>query len=244
MIYKTSKNLTFVVYENQRPAKCFEIHKGTIKFLVFIFPFILLAALLVVLFAFTYHKHIMMEGKKEEPKIITDLKSTVGALEKEKAELAIFNKELINKMNQEVSKEISYPFISTPKGAQDLTEKNLAILQDIKFSFDKENRPMIFFNIANNRNEQNRLSGHVSVVLHNGPNMGIYPAPISNSKSEIEPYTFNMAESFSVARFRPVEAKYTVTPLKNYPLFFEIIIFSRSGDLLLRKMLGPYTKEG
>lgn len=244
MIYKSSKTLTFVIYEDQRPAKCFEVKKGQVKFLFLLIPFIVILSVMTVLFVFAYIKNLKVQSEKEPPPIIEQLKNEKNILLKNQQELQDLNKSLLSKIESsgESSETTSIlPFFRPILGQEDLTGqsplaiKNLStqvISNSLKFTFD----------LVNIQPEQTKspITGYVFVLMKDQNLLTIFP-PLPFDLKEAFLTKFDLGEKFTVTRFRPVVANFARPSHPPHPIFFKIFIFSKTGDLLFQKAIGPIT---
>lgn len=236
MLYKPSKNLTLVVYEDQNATKCFEIRKSQLKTLVIIMPLTLLLFAVGALLAGVYFKNIVQSLKQKEPALIQQLKSEKQVLQQEKSQLGSENANLLQRLqSKDVMVTPTLPFFHPIPGAQDLTSSKPIITENLKTNIKKE-KIGISFNLLNNQQVTQKISGHIFVFLKAGNHLQVYPKEGFSFDKSLTSY--HLGESFTVSRFRPVEASFP-KPSDVQEAMFKIFIFSRKGDLLYKDELGP-----
>lgn len=257
MIQEKSKNFTFVVYENQKPTKCFEFKKSYLRFLFFATPSLLVMGLMVLLFLIVYLRNIE-NIKIQDPPELKALKQERDELAVKAQKLEESNKNLLSKLNSppiatttattaQKMKQVAvtgvatisaptttlYPLLQMQQGMKDLTKTDLLNIGSENFR-KSGGQAILGFNIVNKGSEE-RMTGYTFIVLKGGSFTSLYPSIPNNP-----PYKFEQGESFSVSRFRPVEASFDIPANINKSLSFEILIFAKNGDLLFKKNLGPY----
>jgi hypothetical protein len=85
------------------------------------------------------------------------------------------------------------------------------------------------FNIIPASGNDQKISGHIIVLMKNEQGISVYPAAaLTGSDSQI---SYSSGEPFATQRFRPVDASF-LKPRKAGNYIFSIFIFSRSGDLI------------
>jgi hypothetical protein len=133
-----------------------------------------------------------------------------------------------------VSVEGIFQFVKRPIGFKNLADQNLIKIDNIQLRESYKNISLNF-DLINNANET-KITGY-AIVLRRYQNMiSIYPTGTISSPGQKIPY--NVGEQFGFSRMRPVVANFKFdTSGKN---FFTILIFSRAGDLILKKDIGPY----
>ena len=82
MLFKASKDITLVIYQDQVAPRCYEIKKNLVTFFTFAIPIISTTCVLIVIFGSLYFKSLRDTIKSHEPKIIAELKTEVADLKK------------------------------------------------------------------------------------------------------------------------------------------------------------------
>ena len=90
------------------------------------------------------------------------------------------------------------------------------------------------FNLTNNTKNKERVSGYVFVLLKEKGLVQYYPSDsIPENQNQI---FFNKGEFFATSRFRLAKATF-YSPQSLKKLTFNIIVFSNTGDLILKKVI-------
>ena len=126
---------------------------------------------------------------------------------------------------------------TAPLGLQDVRNKELIIIKDVKIESGAKIK--INFNLENNSPGQEKLSGYLSVIQYQGNMIQFYPTyELSQRNLRLE---YTQGESFGFSRFRPTSAEFK--KVSKLSTRYKIFIFSRTGDLMAFKQLGPYNIE-
>jgi hypothetical protein len=240
MMAKSSNEVTLIVYDTPSPPKCIKIKKSVIRLFVIIVPLITAVAIAITLYITSNLKRLEQETQRKQPKLINKLK----------AEIALINKQLdqTNTLNQELSFKVSQgsPTIGAgvslfkiPLGFTDKTEQMLAKTSNTNFEVTNK-MAQITFDLTNNGVPGTKLSGYIFVIQLNGSGVKFYPDNTVSTKDYLLKY--NSGEAFTASRFRPVVAKFKVQDIDE-DLYYKAFIFSRTGDLILQKVFGPFTAE-
>ena len=239
MIQDPSKELTLIVYNTPNPPRYLKINKGLIRNLLIVIPFLII---IILSFTFLYSmvlKKKVNELRSSEPKIITDLKEQSEKLTNQIVILEKQNALLTQKLSLGPTKETTtsiFEFFTVPLGLEDLREKNLLKIENINLKAEGD-RIKFSFNLANNTT--NKLSGYLFIVQYQKDNIQIYPKDkLSDKNLKLE---FSKGESFGFSRFRPTEANFSL--LSKESSRYKIFIFSREGNLLSYRQVGPYNIE-
>ena len=170
--------------------------------------------------------------KSKEPQVIYDLREKNGQLEAEIKKLQASNTTLTQKIatgTENLGTASSLlALIKTPLGFEDLRDKKMARVEN--FSHQASNNKVVFkFDLINNQNGNNRLSGYITVVQFHSYGATFYPnLSLSSESQQIQ---YNKGESFTVSRFRPVIAEFP-SPTNSANVWYKVYIFSREGNLL------------
>jgi hypothetical protein len=125
--------------------------------------------------------------------------------------------------------------VKRPIGFKDLTSQNLVKVDNVQFSQNQRGLT-VNFDLINNASET-KITGYALVVQrgHDGQ-VAFYPSHPAYLNVTKVPY--NIGEQFGFSRMRPVVASFRHKYLGSN--VFTILIFTRAGDLLLKKEVGPY----
>lgn len=244
MLFKPSKYLTLVVYEDSKSTKCFQFPKTQLKIVLTLIPLVIFFSLGLSVMALTLR---MGPPKIRAPRFSNDspkYKEQVEKMELQMEELSGVNKELVAKVNQGGTKlpEESlnfWPSLLRPgAGFKDLTQNSPIKLENFTPKMLSGGGVQLAFNIAHTLTGEIKTSGHILVMMKAGNSLQFYPKTNENFDQGLT--SFNLGETFTVHRFRPVEANFPDPITKGSTLWFKVLIFNRSGDLLQKQNLGPY----
>lgn len=240
MIQDPSKDVTLIVYNTPKPPKYLKVNKRLIKTLFILIPFMVITSIGFSFFYSTILKNKIVSMKSKVPKEILDLKTKNATLISQLAEIKKTNKNLISKLSLGSTTETSLSsmgLFTVPLGLKDLRSKELVKVKDVKISSGKKIK--LNFNLENNSPGQEKLSGYISVIQYQGNHIQFYPSyELSQRNLRLE---YTQGESFGCSRFRPTVAEFS--KVTNLSTRYKIFIFSRTGDLLAFKQLGPYNIE-
>jgi len=240
MIQDPSKDLTLIVYNTPKPPKYLKVNKTLIKTLFILIPFMVITSITFSFFYSMVLKNKIISLKSEVPKEILDLKKSNTLLATQLADIQKTNKNLVSKLSKGSGAETSLSsmgLFTAPLGLQDLRSKELVLIKDVKIETGKKIK--INFNLENNSSGQEKLSGYINVIQYQGNLIQFYPAyELSQRNLRLE---YTQGESFGFSRFRPTSAEFQ--KLSKLSTRYKIFIFSRTGDLLAFKQLGPYNIE-
>ena len=239
MLYKASKLLTLVIYEDQKATKCFEIRRSHIKFILIILPLITFISLGLGIYSLLTVKKRILELEKERPAQIQLLSDQLAEATKEKVDAVNNYDILLKKLNTPASEgALILPLVTPVSGFTDLRNKKLLELNN--FRLEKEgNSISCSFDIMN-KVEPEKTSGYVFVVLQTGSTMHVHPKQDLPFKAGLT--QFDAGDRFTVTRFRPFTADFEVTK-SDETFSVKIYVFSRHGDLLLLEEEGPITRK-
>jgi hypothetical protein len=238
MIKSASKDLTFIIYNTPKPPKYIRVNKKLIKSLVIVFPIFVLLSITFSFLYSAYLKNTITDLKSKEPEVILNLKETNLSLEQKISFLEKANKELTQKLSMGALAETSYSALNlftTPLGMKDRRNEELVKFENINISSDK-NKITLKFNLANNSPSGDKLSGYISVIQYQDNLIQYYPNyELSPKSMRLE---YSKGESFSFSRFRPTVVD--IVKKSSSSAKYKVFIFSRTGDLLVYKQLGPF----
>ena len=238
MIQNPSKEFTLIVYNGPKAPKYLKINKAILKTIFFIVPVL---AIFSISTSFLYSmilKNQVNDLKSKEPKIISALKTETEDLKNQIKTLNENNKVLTSKLSLGSTKEpsnSSLALFTTPIGIKDLRDENLLEIKNFKIE-NTSNQTTFTFDLANNSPTNEKLSGHISVIQYQGNLIQYYPnyeLGVKNLRLD-----FSKGESFSFSRFRPTIIQFK--KISKLSARYKIFIFSRTGDLIAFKQVGPY----
>ena len=237
MINRPSKDLTLIVYDNPRPPRYLRLNKRILK-LVFIFtPFIIVAFLLGNIIYSANLKYLLEVERSSEPEVITELRKKNQKLEKRLASEQKRSKDLLTKIAKGSSEEEQLlSLFQLPLGFENTTDKNLTRLEN--FSFEIKNQKIIFkFDLKNNRPGGGKVAGYFRIAQSSVKGHSYFPP--HDLDEELFRIKYNRGESFTVSRFRPVVSEFEL-PQNAQRVWYNIFLFSRTGDLIHNEAIGPY----
>jgi hypothetical protein len=237
MIYRPSKELTLVVYEDQSSPKCFKMKKGQVSIALVALSLFFIICFITILLGAVYFKDVSEQIKKYNPKLVEMLREEKATLLEENTISTQLNQELTNKLSlSKVEVNTVLPVFKATAGYQDLTAKSFAQIESIESDI-KENEIIFRFNIVNGQAGDKKLSGHIFILMKSKGQVNIYPQFSEDPSEGLSEYT--NGETFTVSRFRPVEASFMRPKDNKDNLYFQVILFNRAGDLILKKKVGP-----
>ena len=227
--------LSFILYERESAPKYFEVSKRYLQTLIVGLPLISLVSIVSVMILLIYFKNIKHSLQLREPKIIEALKKENEVLKKEKATFLVQNNDLQKKL---LTKKDSYldslALFKKIPGQVDQTGKGELIVDSPVIRQGKDKNIQLDFNLTNNTKNKERVSGYVFVLLKEKGLLQYYPADsIPEDQNQIY---FNKGGFFATSRFRPFKATF-FGPQSLQNLTFSIIVFSNTGDLILKKVI-------
>lgn len=232
----TAQKLSFVLYEKNLPPRFYEVKKSTFRFYFVYFPVLTGILLVCLLGVIIYFKQIRSYIKLKEPAII-------GSLKTENAKIKKSYKDLRTQVVQ-LEQKLAKSSISTPElnpltlfsmsSAQiDKTSEGLFEIEASEFMTTKD-KLHFKFNLVNKTPQNKKLAGYVFVAMKKQSQIAVYP----ENSFAIDEFRipFNSGESFATSRFRPVDAHFE-KPKTSGEALFMLIVYSRTGDLLLKKII-------
>ncbi len=264
MIQENQNDLTLIVYDSPSPPRCFRINKKVFKLVLILLSVLLITMVMATLSLGTYTKVLQnkVQGVLPGPEIVEELREQVAKLSAQNEELKNENSELKTKFikTEEVTTPVvplivekntiapSKPqiprpedlikFFKMPPGFKNLTSEGYATTQRPSYRV-KTDKVIFRFNLANGK-QVKRLQGYIFVAQFTENSIKFYPAlDMANNNFNAQ---FNLGESFTVSRFRPTIATFD-KPETEKQVTYKILVFSRTGDLLIEETHGPYTLE-
>lgn len=226
--------LAFIFYENETHPRYYEISRPLVRILLIGLPIITLVSLVLVLVGTAYFKELKLMAEKKEPMIIKELRQKNIGLVKRFKEVGGLNLALQNKLTSNpVSDLDSLSLFKPVKGQEDKTHTPLISINDVKYRIGQNSLDVEFI-MANLTKEQEKLAGFVIVILKS--KNGLFYYPLKAIQDDDIQMAFNQGEYFAFSRFRPVKASFNTTN-KVDDFMVKILIFSRTGDLIHKKMI-------
>ncbi len=237
MLFRPSKKVTFVMYQDEKVARAFEVEKTKLKALItttVLIVFISVGAAVGLLANFRYLRESL---SKKEPEIINILKNEKLALEAKIENLNKTNQEYLNKINTtKVETDSLIPLFARTLGQTDLRSRKMLNIEKLNLSFTQKGA-VLNFDIVNIQKGQEKLSGYIFAVLKQGNKIAFYPDTSLEFSESVS--SFGQGETFTISRFRQVKAEFDINLKKNQDVFVKIFIFNRTGDILHVMPVGP-----
>lgn len=230
--------ISLIFYENPRSPRYFEINKKHLKFLFVGLPIICLIIISILLLGAFYFNQIKASIMRKEPQIIKDLRVQNQELTEKQKETQEFNLVLQDKLNIKSSTNLSSLSMFYPiSGQQDLTHNPLIGIENFNHQIDGTTLS-ISFTMENLTRDGKKLAGYIFAFLKTDSGIIVYPqSALPEDEFQIK---FNRGEYFAFSRFRPVITSFNLNQ-KTENFLLKVLIFSRTGDLMLKKM---FLKEG
>ncbi len=239
MIRNPSKDLTLIVYNTPKPPRYLKLNKRLIRSVILIIPILIIAFISVSFMYSMYLKNKVNQLKDKEPKLIAQLKSETESLQSTVATLQKANDTLTRKISKgtggTTTSVTSLGLFTSPIGLVDLREKEMLKIEGIEHKTEG-NKIKLSFNLSNNLPDNAKIAGYLTVVQYQGNLIQYYPDYELGEKSLLLEYS--KGESFGFSRFRPTIA--TFQKLRKTSAKYKIFIFSRNGDLISYKQIGPF----
>lgn len=244
MAKNASNEISCLVYDNEGPPRYYFIRRNWIKRIIFATSAITLISLLVSLGLVVYFKEIRQMIIKKEPMIIGELKNKNKDLNNQIVELNELTEQLQQKLvaspvgAKEAAKGLT-PYLSLfmpVPGQQDLSHTPPIDLENFAAKKVNDQTLELTFNIINKTKNNRKIAGHLFVLLRHKKGLLLYPE--SNWPVADLQLPFTQGERFAATRFRPVKAEFSWAESADN-LMFQILIFSRTGDLIHKKLFVP-----
>jgi hypothetical protein len=236
-------HLTFVVYEEQRPALCYQISKKALRWFTVISP-------LMAILVFSFLAFILFLGPlwKELASQLGSQQLSQQQLQQQYLQLDMANKRLRERYEYLQKKWIESKHNKTAISAtaneqlpvasllkQNEWPENLKVI-DVKLEKEMKNWKLSF-NFQNTQ-EQKKISGSFFVLFNQKNALQGYPTlPFTTSPKGFS-FHPQQGEFFQMSRFRPVNALFPInnTEVLSSKIFsFVVFIFDKSG-----KYIGNY----
>jgi hypothetical protein len=227
--------VSLVLYEGQERPRYYELSPGLVKALLYGLPLLTFLAVIVTAGLILYFKEIRAVAIRKEPAIIQKLTQERETLAARETELIRTAQELELKLaTTEIDTEglsATLGLFKYVPGMEDLSATPSLSIEDIQLR-RREGQANLTFNLVNLTPDTSRQAGYIFALFIAGPTVSVYP---EGAFTEDDPLiAFNRGEYFATARFRPVEASFTIPPNTNRGIV-KILLFSRTGDLLAKQ---------
>jgi hypothetical protein len=242
MSTKSSKKLSFLLYDEKKGPVFVKTDKGLLKFTLYALPVVTLVALIVVLAGSVYFKQIAEMARRKEPAIIKDLKAKNAKLATQLTQVTQLNNEFEKKLSSTSTKGAGFPTLSLFRsipGQEDLSTTPMLGFETANFELE-DNKVNVKFDIINQTTDGRKLSGYIHIHMATPNKMSFYPQ--NEIASEDMLLSYNQGESFAFSRLRHVNASFDLTGYKSTKALFKVLIFSRTGDILLKKLIAHNIK--
>jgi hypothetical protein len=234
-----SKKLSFLVYENSESPKYFELKKSYFKFILMGLPSISFISIIALIFCGIYFKQIREMARRKEPAIIEKLRSERDGLAVKLKESNGLNINLQNKLASTTvtSSTVDISTLDLFKKTTGMTDLSASA----KFTVERldvipqGNKIQLYFELVNQTKDSSKIAGYIFVVMKNKDQFLFYPKS-ATIEDDLQ-IAFNRGESFAMSRLRKVDKAIFPAPKKSTTLYFKILIFSRTGDLLYKSMM-------
>lgn len=231
---KSTNKLSFILYEQNRPPKYFEIKKTLLRFLLLGLPSITLLSITITTLGIIYFQQLKILMEQKTPKMISELRKKNANLIKGQEELVIFNNKLKKKLITTEKQSIDpLSLFYHTKGQEDLSLNSKLKIEQLKIDIQNE-KIGIDFNLVNGGSTTNKISGHLFVLMQNQDSIHLYPKEgLQDKNFQI---VFNTGESFAFFRLRPFAVTFPKNAINIKELVFKILVFSRIGDLIHKEL--------
>ncbi|PIP94475.1 MAG: hypothetical protein COW00_16755 [Bdellovibrio sp. CG12_big_fil_rev_8_21_14_0_65_39_13] len=233
---KKSK-LSFIIYDGVKAPRYYEISRQAFRTLFWGLPGFSIVSLFIALVSVLAYQQLRTNMNQVDPEVVSQLKKENLDLTQEKASADVVLKELQDKLSQTAAVSDNTPLsilqlYSTVPGANDLSQTP-ALSMDGFQTVVENGQTVVRFNLVNVTKDSARISGFIFVVLRIDQSLYFYPES-SFSEGDLQ-VLFSNGEIFATSRFRPVEAKFPA-PTKPTTALVKILIFSRTGDLMFKRI--------
>lgn len=237
MSTKSSKKLSFLLYDEHKGPVFISTDKRKLKFVLYFLPIVTIIAMLIILAGSVYFKQIREMARRKEPATIKILKSKNTELTTRVEELQKLNTSFEKKLSAGTagaSKFATLSLFRPTAGQQDLSSTPVLSIEEPSLS-KVDSTLTVKFDIINQTKESRKLAGYIHVIMSTPNKMNFYPLHEIGSEDMLVSY--NQGESFAFSRLRHVVATFDVTSINAPKALFKILIFSRTGDLLFKKLV-------
>ena len=233
---KKSK-LSFIIYDVSKAPRYYEISRKLFRSLFWGIPGFSIFCIVFALISLLAYQQLKKNIDQVDPEVVSELKAANSLLSEEKASTDKLIKELQDKINQTTKVTDANPLsilqlYSTVPDANDLSQTP-SLSMDSFQTVVENGQTVVRFNLVNVTKDSARISGFIFVVLRLEQSLYFYPES-SFSDGDLQ-VLFSNGEIFATSRFRPVEANFP-PPNKPTTALVKILIFSRTGDLMFKRI--------
>ena len=231
---ENDKKLSFILYQEEKAPKIFEIKKNILKFLIIAFPILALLFLTTIVTGTLYFRKIKTFAENQESKALKDLKVKNALFVKKEKEYKQTADKLQKKLASVPSTGLgTLALFKATNGQIDHSLKSPIVLDSVR-TRSLGNRIQLNFNLKNKSENSKKISGYLFILSQMGNTLRVYPKDAINNKEFQIP--FNKGESFGFSRFRPVKTIFPL-PKGSKSISFKILVFSKIGDLLFQEFI-------
>ncbi|ATH07541.1 hypothetical protein BIY24_06160 [Halobacteriovorax marinus] len=241
MAHKPAK-MSFLIYDDKKGPVFLNTNRFALKFTLYVLPIITVLSILVIIAGSVYFKQIREMARRKEPAIIKELKATNAELNSQLQQISALNQEFEQKLSSTSTDGVNFSSLAMFKpvpGQTDLSTTPALTVDDIDFEAG-DKKLKIKFNIINQTKNGRKLAGYIHILMSSPNKISFYP--IKEIASEDMLISYNQGESFAFSRLRNVDATFDLTGFDEHKVLFKILIFSRTGDLLLKKLVAKDLK--
>ncbi len=234
--------MSFLIYDDKKGPVFLNTNRFALKFTLYVLPIITIISILVIIGGSVYFKQIREMARRKEPAVIRDLKLANSDLQEQVDQLLVLNKDFEKKLSSGPTEGVKFTSLAIFKpvaGQEDLSTTPALTVDDTEFD-RKEDSLSIKFNIINQTKDSVKLSGYIHILMSSTSKILLYPTKEIASEDML--ISYNQGESFAFSRLRHVTAKFDLTGFNEHKVLFKILIFSRTGDLLYKKLVAKDLK--
>ncbi len=233
--------LDVVIHQLHQRPKLFTIPKLLLNTFLYVIPFLFLISVTILIIIAVYFQEIKIHRIQQESLSLQSIKKENLQLENQiinsKVENTVLQQKLLTPSTESLG--ITPGIFSPVPGQKDLSGQGKSQIDNMTIK-RFPNSLEFHFHIKNLTNGKERLSGYIFGIAKAKNALYIYPEnalPVDRLS-----IPFNKGDSFGTYRFRPSVVKFPIA--NNVPVeLFEIFIFSRTGDLLAKKVFSPTKQE-
>jgi hypothetical protein len=237
MLQKKTDQYSLIVYDSPAPPRFLTVKKTYFKILIILFPLIVITSILVAIYSFVHMKAKMQLKAFGESHLVTELREEING----------FKNDMRSKENeiQGLEEKISsgailsdvddLKLIQTPVGYKDISNQSLIEVDNIQHQIIN-NELQLSFDLLTPDNG-NKISGYIHIIQLTSRFMAFYP--FHTFSKDMTSFKYNNGESFTVTRFRPVQANFALTK-NSEKIIYKVLIFNRQGELIYKNNLGPF----
>lgn len=241
MIQKAHEDLHIIVQDSPDPPRLLVVRKTTLRAFMMMIPLLVVGLALALVAALWWRTASQTTMHLPTMPSLTHSGDKEHELQQELKALQATVSSLQNKLTTPASDNATSEWwgpVKKPYASEDLSTKQLLRLENLVLENKVGAAQLIRFNLVNNTPSADRVTGHIFVLQMHANGMGIYPAV--KAAELAQGLRFDQGESFAVSRLRPVEATFPASEGAH----FMILIFTREGDMLMRKdLVPPFNRE-